>query len=56
MTSERGEFNSLRAQWRGDVGPVLRPEVHHQDLEVMRPPGRYWKNKREGEPGGEEDK
>lgn len=42
--------------WRGDVGPVLRPAVHHHNLEDHRAPGRNWKNKGEGAPEQEEDK
>lgn len=47
VTSERVEFSALRSCWHGDVGPVPRPKVHHQDLETTRPPGRNWKNKGE---------
>lgn len=30
---ERGEGGPCDPCWHGDVGPILRPEVHHRDLE-----------------------
>lgn len=56
VTAVTGLWWCTRPCWRGDAGPILRPEVHHHNLEDHWAPGRNWKNKGEGAPEQEEDK
>lgn len=59
---EGGEVTAETGLWwctwpcgRGAAGPIVRPEVHHHNLEDHWAPGRNWKNKGEGAPEQEED-
>lgn len=56
VTAVTGLWWCTRPCWRGDEGPILRPEVHHHNLEDHWAPGRNWKNKGEGAPEQEDDK
>lgn len=38
MRGVRGGRWSTWPCWHGDAGPILRPEVHHRDLEDRRAP------------------